>query len=232
MRRRDVRDLLDVVLEAAGMPEEAAADHFLLPLDGRLSGPYGTSPLTGVPGLPPERQPRTAAEVSAHGSGLRLLALVAQEASGCRVTAVADGWLALRGHGRGADLTGADLRGADLSAGRLAGADLTGADLSGALLESADLGRAVLRGADLSGASLRRASLYGADLTEADMRRTDLRHSDLRGCRCARTAFRGADFWSAYVWDVPFDEAFTDGAGIERADYRGTHLPKPDNARV
>lgn len=228
-----MRSLLDVVLAEAGGDDARPDACALLPLDGRMQGPGGTdpvlAPLMRTSGMP---LARSAAEVAALGLGMRTLALVTREGENLRTLAIADGWLLLRGHGAGADLRGADLRGADLTAARLTGADLTGADLAGSLLESADLTRATLHSADLAGASLRRASLFGADLTEADLRRTDLRHSDLREARCARTAFRGADFWSAYVWDVPFDEAFTEGAQIERADYRGTHLPKPVNARV
>ena len=65
------------------------------------------------------------------------------------VAAVIDGERLIREHGRGANLSDADLRGA-----YLCGADLRGADLRGADLDGADLGGVDLTGAYLDGADL------------------------------------------------------------------------------
>ncbi|PFG49689.1 pentapeptide repeat protein [Amycolatopsis sulphurea] len=130
---------------------------------------------------------------------------------------VVDGWALIREQGVELDLSGACLRGATLTGARLSDTDLAEADLRGADLEKADLSRARLVGANLSGSILYRAGLAGADLTEADLRRTDLRHADLRDATCTHTAFRGADLWDAYMWDVDLSTAFTEGTDITRA---------------
>lgn len=132
---------------------------------------------------------------------------------------IVDGWRLLRADGAGVDLRGVNLRGADLRGARLVGCDLSEADLTGADLEKADLTDARLVGAKLSGSVLFSASLRRADLTEAELCRADMRHADLREATCVRTAFRGADLWGAYTWEVDFSTAFTQGAELDRADH-------------
>lgn len=224
--------LLKTALVEVGVLPTETSNYFLSALDSTLLAPGGVDVMNGDERT--ARLPKLSgcSEVSKLDVGLRTLVLLNEQDSEVTVHAILDGWRLLRRRGTGADLAGADLRGADLTDSAFAGANLVGARLTGACLEGADLTGANLTGADLAGAVLRRASLFDANLSEADLRRTDLRHSDLRQSTCVRTAFRGADFWSAYVWDVNFDEAFTDGAEIERADYRGTNLAKPAGART
>lgn len=158
-----------------------------------------------------------------HDGGLQTLVL-ARHPTGHEVEAlwVLDGWSMLRADGEAADLRAARLRGAQLRGARLRGADLRDADLTGADLEKADLGGADLTGATLAGGNLFSASLQDADLTEADLCRTNLRHVDMRRSVCVRTAFRGADMWRTYMWDVDLSQAFVVGADLERADYLNT----------
>jgi len=132
---------------------------------------------------------------------------------------VIDGWSLLRERGAGTDLRGAPLMGAQLRGAWLKGADFTDADLRGADLEKADLTAVNLTGANLAGSILFSASLQGANLTEAELCRADLRHADLRECICDRVAFRGADLWGTYMWNVDISKAFTAGADFARSDY-------------
>lgn len=136
---------------------------------------------------------------------------------------VLDGWSLVRTRCEAADLSGVNLVGADLRGARLAGALLSDADLRRADMEKADLTNTDLKGACLIGCSLFSATLQRADCTEADLSRTDLRHADMRSAICVRTAFNGADAWSAYMWDVDLSLAFTNGADFERADYLNKH---------
>jgi uncharacterized protein YjbI with pentapeptide repeats len=132
---------------------------------------------------------------------------------------VFDGWSLLRARGQRMNLHGALLRGAQLRGARMKGADLENADLSGADMEKADLSTANLTGATVTGSRLFCANLQAANLTEAELCRADLRHADLREAICVRTAFRGADLWNAYMWNVDVSRAFTAGADFDRADY-------------
>lgn len=132
---------------------------------------------------------------------------------------VLDGWTLVRAAGNNLNLEGVNLKGADLRGARLSGANLENADLRGANLEKANLSGSNLKGADFSGASLFSATLQSANLSEANFSRTNLRHADLRGTQCSRTAFRGADLWSTYMWDVDISKAFTDGADFARSNY-------------
>lgn len=70
------------------------------------------------------------------------------------VVAVIDGERLIREHGRGANLSYADLRFVDLSNANLSGANLTGANLSNADLTGAELTYVDLTGANLTGADL------------------------------------------------------------------------------
>jgi uncharacterized protein YjbI with pentapeptide repeats len=83
---------------------------------------------------------------------------------------------AVRAHGQGANLRGADLGGANLM-----GADLGGANLGGANLMGANLGGANLMGANLGGANLMGADLGGANLGDANLRGAGLRGANLGG---------------------------------------------------
>jgi hypothetical protein len=178
---------------------------------------------------------RSARGLSSPGYGFQSLAVLeagpgdvqsedadtAQLARG-RIVSILDGHLALRRHGRGLPLAGADLRGARLRGAALAGADLTDANLCGADLERADLEGADLSGADLQGCNLYRTNLRGARLHHADLRRASLRHAELRESSLAGCALRGADLWAANVWQVDWSRAYLDGVDLSRADTRGS----------
>lgn len=162
---------------------------------------------------------RTAREFADRGLNLSTYLLVRIKETKCQQIWIVDGWSLLRFHGENTDLTGAPLRGANLEGARLSGTDLSEADLRGANLEKGDLTFTNFTGADLSGATLYRAGLKGADFTEADLSRADLRHADLQEVTLVRAALRGADLWEAYMWKTSVEEAFTDGASMERASY-------------
>jgi uncharacterized protein YjbI with pentapeptide repeats len=177
-----------------------------------------------------ERCSDTAASVSSEGRGLRNLLLVEFSPDGpTKEVWVIDGWSFLRRHGSGLDLRYADLRGAFLSGAPLRTSDLKDAKLTGANLTRADLSCCDMSRADFSAVDFYSASLNGCNLTETDLSRANLRHADLRDTTCVRTAFRGADFWMSYLWDVDLSRAFTIGADVTRADYLNTKVP---NRRV
>lgn len=212
------RPLIDIAVEASGV-SGSSEDFALVAVDPVGMGAVGLAE-TVREAVKAGQLYRSAAEIARDGFGLRLLALVHLVARvEVKAVWVVDGWSLIKLQGRGADLRGANLRGADLRGAQLAGADISGADLSGADLEKADLTSARLVGADLSGCNLFSANLRRVDLTEADVRRADMRYADMREATCSRTAFRGADFWQAYLWNVDMSEAFTTGADYERSDH-------------
>jgi uncharacterized protein YjbI with pentapeptide repeats len=162
---------------------------------------------------------RTASELSDRGHGLHCLILA--KLSHERAVLghwIVDGWRLIREHGTALNLRHARLQGAQLAGAKLNLSDLSEADLRGADLRKSSLQHTRLTGALLAGANLSSATLSGANLTEADLCRTDLRHADLRNSICARTSFRGADVWNAYIGNVDFSEAFTDCVDFSRAD--------------
>lgn len=216
---RALRPLIDVAVEVVtGGP--ATDRHVLVPLSAAAACATGVHEAVAA-SLATGRRHRTARDLADANAGLDLFALVALAPDVVEVLDVwvIEGWRLLRAHGAGVDLRGARLRGAALRGARLWGAHLGETDLRGADLVKAELAYADLTGADLAGSDLYSASLKGANLTEASLCRTDLRNADLRDARCIRTAFRGADFWMAYLWKVDMSQAFTDGADLERADH-------------
>ena len=78
----------------------------------------------------------------------------------------------------------------------------------------------------MAGSNLFSANLQAANLTETELCRADLRHADLRKAICIRTAFRGADLWNTYMWNVDVSQAFTAGADFERSDYLNDLISK------
>lgn len=162
----------------------------------------------------------TARELAENGVELKTLVLV--HFSGGEISKafwILDGWSLLRSHGEGLDLRGLLLRRANLVGARMKGANLENADLSGSDMQKANLSTANLTGANMAGSNLFSANLHSADLTEAELCRADLRHADLRKSICVRTAFRGADLWGTYMWNVDLSQAFTSGADFQRSDY-------------
>lgn len=218
------RPLIELAVEACGLGDQPDGSdqsngHVLVAADGAVLGAIGVTAVVRD-AVDAGRIYRTAAEVASDEASLQTLVLV-RLAAGNAVgdTWTLDGWGLLRAYGENADLRGAQLRGARLRGARLKGADLADADLYGADLLKADLSTANLTGAHLAGCDLFSASLQKADLTEADLSRADVRHADLREAICDRTAFRGADLWGTYMWNVDVSRAFTAGADFERSDY-------------
>lgn len=212
------RELIDVAVEACtGSPPDT--EYALVATDGVELSSLGASGVVRE-AINSRRLYRTAMELAEDGAGLQTLVLVrlpGGETPGDLW--VFDGWSLLRSRGERLNLRGALLRGGRLCGARLKGADLEDADLSGADLMKADLSTANLTGASMAGSSLFCANLLAANLTETELCRADLRHADLRETICVRTAFRGADLWNAYVWNVDVSQAFTVGADFERADH-------------
>jgi uncharacterized protein YjbI with pentapeptide repeats len=212
------RELIDVAVEACtGSPPDA--EYALVTTDSVELGSLGVLGVVEA-AINSRRLYRTAKGLAEDNAGLQTLVLARLSGGGTpRDLWVFDGWSLLRSRGEYLNLRGALLRGAQLRGARMKGADIEDADLSGADLEKADLSTANMTGACMAGSSLLCANLFAANLTEAELCRADLRHADLREAICIRTAFRGADLWNAYMWNVDVSHAFTAGADLERADY-------------
>lgn len=116
----------------------------------------------------------------------------------------------------GINLKGINLKGANFTDCNLKGANFKGADLEGAIFKNSNLEESNFEGANLS-----RTNFYGSNLKNADLRRTNLRHSELRNTIWEGVALRGAELYSANIWNVNFKGAFTDGVDLSRADKRG-----------
>lgn len=212
------RELLNVAVEVCtGAPPDA--EYALAATDSVTLGSLGALGVVEA-AISSRRLYRTAKELAEDGVGLQTLVLVRLSGGEMpRDLWVFDGWSLLRECGQRMNLHGALLRGAQLRGARMKGADLENADLTGADMEKADLSTANLTGATVTGSRLFCANLQAANLTEAELCRADLRHADLREAICVRTAFRGADLWNAYMWNVDVSRAFTAGADFDRADY-------------
>lgn len=207
-------------MAACTAPGTVTDGYRLVSTDGPALATVGAARVVEV-ALASGRAFTTADELASAGAGLQTLVLARLTDDEARRAPlwVVDGWALLRGSGAGVDLRGADLRGARLRGARMSGANLEDADLRCADLERAELAGANLTGAALDGSLLFSATLHKADLTEASMCRADLRYADLRESVCVRTAFRGADLWGAYMWDVDVSQAFTEGTDFERSDH-------------
>lgn len=211
------REFMDVAIEAC-IGSVSDAEYALIATDGIQLGSLGALEVVKA-AISSRRLYRTARELAEDNAGLQTLVLARLSGGGIPDLWIFDGWSLLRSRGECVNLQGALLRGAQLHGARMKGADLEDADLSGANMEKADLSTANLTGASMAGINLFCANLQAANLTEADLCRADLRHADLREVICVRTAFRGADLWNTYMWNVDMSHAFTAGADFDRADY-------------
>jgi len=212
------RELIDVVIEECGASGKSA-EYGLVATNGIQLGFLGVLGVVAA-AVQDRRIYRTARELARDNALLKTLVL-ARVSGGVTPTElwILDGWSLIRSRGEYLNLRGAFLRGAQLQGARMKGAYLEDVDISGADLTKADLSRANLTGAVMAGTNLFCANLQGANLTEAELCRADLRHADMRLTRCVRTAFRGADLWNAYMWNVDVSQAFTDGADFTRSDH-------------
>jgi uncharacterized protein YjbI with pentapeptide repeats len=211
------REFMDVAIEACA-GQSSVAEYALVATDSVRLGSLGVLGVVKA-AIGAGKLSRTARELAEDNAGLQTLVLAKLSGGVPNDLWVFDGWSLIRSRGEGMCLRGALLRGAQLRGARMRGVDLEDADLSGADMEKADLLAANLTGACLAGSNLFSANLQAADLTEADLCRTDLRHADLREAICVRTAFRGADLWNTYMWNVDVSQAFTAGADFDRSDY-------------
>lgn len=209
---------MDVAIEVCtGSP--ADTEYALIAIEGIQLASMGVLEVVKE-AISSRRLYRTARELAEDNLGLQTLVLAKFFGAEMPIDLwVFDGWSLLRARGESVNLRGALLRGAQLSGARMKGVDLEDADLSGADMEKADLSTANLTGAKMAGSNLFCANLQAANLTEAELCRADLRHADLRKAICIRTAFRGADLWNTYMWNVDVSQAFTAGADFERSDY-------------
>ena len=214
----DQREFMDIVIEVC-TGSQADAEYALIATDGIQLGSIGVLAVVKQ-AVNSRKLYRTTKELAKDHAGLQTLVLARFSGSDMPTDFwVFDGWSLLRSRGENLNLSGALLRGAPLRGARMKGANLEDADLSGADMEKADLSSTNLTGAKLAGSNLFSANLQTANLTEAELCRCDLRHADLRKAICVRTAFRGADLWNTYMWNVDVSEAFTDGADFKRSDY-------------
>ncbi len=137
------------------------------------------------------------------------------------IICILDGYWLIRKYGNHCDLEAMNLQGAQLEGANLENSNLADANLAGANLKNSILKGANLTGTDFQQASLVRCNLQKATLEYSDFRRTNLTEADLRHAFLNKVAFRGAEFWSAYIWDIDLTTCFTEGTDLSRADARG-----------